>query len=100
MKPSAQLDQRSERTSDLNVTCGRPVHAGNDLQQRALTRSITPDEAQHLSLRDLERDVLDRIEIVVVGLVVEELGEQLAQGVRALLDDPETLSHILQPDWN
>ena len=41
---------------------------------------------------NFERGVLHRLKIVKAGLVTKQLGEQLAQGIRALLDNPEALA--------
>src|SRR5262252_3544858 len=78
----------------------RQIYAGNNLQHRALARSITSDHPQHLAPRNLERNILDRVEIVIVRLVPEQLGKQLTQSVGAFLNDSEALRDVFQPNWD
>ena len=75
MESRAQLDQRRQRAVDGDRAFGGPVDAGDDLQQRAFARPIAPDDANRLSVRNVERNILYRLEIVIAGAVVKDLGE-------------------------
>ena len=46
---------------------GRLGDPGEDLEQRALARAVRPDDADDLAALDLERDILERPDVIVVA---------------------------------
>ena len=69
VEAGADLEQARQTSFDLTVrTSGRD--ARQDLEHRALARTIATDNAEHLALGELERDVLDRPDLLVVRPVV------------------------------
>ena len=53
--------------------------AGHALQQRRLARAVVPDDAEHLALLDVERDVVEGDELVEV--VAPPAGDELLERV-------------------
>ena len=96
MKPRAQLDQRRQRTVDLDGSGCRFINPGNDFQQGALARPVASNNSQRLAPRNFKRGILHCQKIVEAGLMAKQLGEQLAQSIGTLLDNPEALADILQ----
>src|SRR3990172_2153240 len=61
----ADFQQASDATVDAGLAFGRLGDAGEDFQERTLTRAIAADHPHDLAALDLERDVLQRPEGVV-----------------------------------
>src|SRR5438552_17286702 len=62
METGAKLDQRRDASVDANGSGGRLADAGDQLQHRALAGSIAADDAEGLSLGDVEGHALQRFE--------------------------------------
>ena len=60
MKAGAELDERRDAAVDAHDAAGRLRDAGDELQRRALARSVPADDAVGRSLRHGERDVGER----------------------------------------
>ena len=58
MKTRPYLQQRPDAAVDLNPARCRPCDPRQDLEQRALARSIPSDHADHFSTPDLEADIV------------------------------------------
>ncbi len=79
MKTGAQLDQRRYAAVDADASARRLRDAGDELQRRALAGPIPADHAECGSLRDPERDVVERKE----GLIRPKLPEKASSEQRA-----------------
>src|SRR5204862_3126327 len=66
------------------------VDAGQDLQQCALARAVTPDDPKHLAHPHVERDISQSPELAIVRLP-ERMEHALFQRVHLLLWDLEGL---------
>ena len=66
MKPDAQLDHRADPRAARHQQppARRPVNRGNQLQERALARSVPADQADRFAVLDPQRDVLQRPELL------------------------------------
>ena len=62
MEAGAHLEQRADATDDLGSTLGRRGDAGEELEERALPRTVAADDAGHLPCHHLEIDVAERPE--------------------------------------
>src|SRR5205807_4435104 len=60
MKAGAELDERRDAAVDAHDAAGRLRDAGDELQRRALARSVPADDAVGRPLRHGERDVGER----------------------------------------
>src|ERR1700687_1259607 len=65
MKPDAQLDHRADPRASRHeqLSAGWPMNRGNQFQERALARSVPSNQADGLSVVDLQRDVLQSPEL-------------------------------------
>ena len=66
-EPGAQIEQRRDASAHGDRSVGRGQDAGDHLQERALAGAVVAAETEHLPAAHLERRVLDRPEILVVG---------------------------------
>ena len=66
MKPDAELDHRRDPRvpRDEQAPARRPVNGGDELQERALARSVAPDQADRFAAVDPQRDLLQRPELL------------------------------------
>ena len=66
MEPGAELDHAADARAagDEQVAARRAVDAGDDLEERALARAVAADEAEGLAVVHLERDGLERPELL------------------------------------
>ena len=106
MEAGSHLQQASDPTTDLSAAARRRRDPGEDLEQRRLARAVAADDAEHLALLHLERDVPERPDLLVVDSVVSPgeapsgRGERVAKRpVGALqLADPVALRKLLRQD--
>src|SRR5262245_46722724 len=87
MKPHADLQQGADTAEDFRRSARRFGDAGEDLEERALSRAVAPDDTDDLALLDLQRDVLDRPDLSALhgGAVVapKRPGDERGQVVAA-----------------
>jgi hypothetical protein len=87
VKAGAHLQQATQAAVDESLAPGRLRHAGEDLQQRALARAVQAQDADVLTLADLEGDVVQRPELLsrrlraVATPAAEDACHNVAQGV-------------------
>ena len=86
-QPGGQLDQRVDRATPLDVPGRRSGDAGCDAQERALAGAVPPDQADHLAALELERDVVERDDVLAVVRAHE---------VERRAEDRIDLSHVLE----
>ncbi len=67
VKSGADLEQRSDTADDGRVPLRGLGDAREDLQERALARAIAPDDAERLTLVELEGDVVEHPDPLVVA---------------------------------
>ena len=60
VKTSPELQDRGDVAARFQRAAARPGHAAQQLEQRALPRSVLADDPDRLAALDLERDVLQR----------------------------------------
>jgi hypothetical protein len=59
MKTHADLQQGADTAVDFRRSARRFGDAGEDLEERALSGAVAPDDADDLALPDLQRDVFE-----------------------------------------
>ncbi len=74
VEAGAHLQQRPHPPAYQGAALGRLGDAGKDLQQRGLAGAVAPDDADRLAAPDVERNVLERPDV----LPVFSLGSALA----------------------
>jgi len=72
MKPGAKLDECGDAAGDADPTLGGSRDPGHALEQRALARSVAPDDAVGAALRHLKRHAAQRLERVFGLQVADE----------------------------
>ena len=65
VEAGADLEQRRDAPVDRDRARVGLDDAGEQLEQRRLARAVAPDDADGLPVRDLERDAVERRELVV-----------------------------------
>src|SRR5258705_12381163 len=60
MKAGAELDERRDASVHGDRAASRLENAGDDLQQRRLSRAVAADDAERLPPVNSERDVVQR----------------------------------------
>ena len=110
VEAGADLEQRREAPPDVGVALGRVGDPREDLEQRALAGAVPADDAEHLAVLEVERDVAKRPDRLLLRRRAEELAEArprrrdevlhgLAQRVRSLeVADPVALAEPLDAD--
>ena len=89
MEPGAKLDERRYPAIDAHRAGRRLSDARDQLQHRALAGSVAPDDAEGLSLRDVERHALQCLEHRVGTQVAQHAArQQRALQRRELLPAP------------
>ena len=102
----ADLEQRADAAAHLDAALAGLGHAREDLEQRALARPVATDDADNIALRDLEGDIVERLEHgQLFGLAaLQRRGgardDRLAQGFVALArgGDLVFLGEVLDAD--
>src|SRR5690348_6450341 len=66
MESDAKLDHRRDarRSGDQQPATRRPMDPGNELEQRALARSIAADQTEHLAVLNADGDAFQRPEFL------------------------------------
>ena len=67
VEAGADFQQAGHAASDFAAAGGRLDDAAEDFQQRRFARAVAADDANHLARLHLERYVLQRPEVIVVG---------------------------------
>ena len=67
VEADAKLDEWRQSSRDRYAAAVDAVDAGDALEQRALAAAVAPDDPEELAGCDLQRDVLDGVELVVLG---------------------------------
>ena len=111
MESRADFQERAHASVDLGGAVRRLRDPGQDLQQRALPRSVAADDSDHLALADFEVDVAQRPEQIVAligtptatqepGRSTDQGGERVAQSLVALdaVTDPVLLGELPNAD--
>ncbi len=88
----AELEECSETSAAENGAGRGGEDAADHLQQGALAGSVWPDEAHSRARVDVQRDALERPEVVLVLLRTTEVDDALLE--RLLLVDDEALRDI------
>src|SRR6185437_1138159 len=96
MKAGAQLDEGGGAAKNMNLAAAGLVDAGNNLEDGAFAGAVAADNAQPGAMGNLKRDMLHGFKVVVSGPggAAMQAGKSFAQGVRARMDDAETLHHV------
>ena len=63
VEADAERQQRAHAAVDLDPPAGRRQDAGDRAHERRLAGAVGADHAQHLAVRDLERDVPERLDL-------------------------------------
>ena len=71
--------------------------AGHALQQRRLARAVVADDPEHLTLADIEGDVLERDELVEAVATLSS--DPLLQRVSPLTVDTERLGEVIDLEY-
>ena len=102
MEADAQLDERADArpARDPDVAAGRLVDPGDELQQRALPRSVAADHADRLPLADRDRHVAQGPQLVpgFPAILVEQAEEAHLQLAGAVAPQPIPLGYVVQLD--
>src|SRR3954468_23817340 len=100
MEAGANLEQRSDATTNGGTSARRIRDARHQLEQGRLARAVSTDQPNDLALVDLERDVLQRPEFTlrrfdpVVRPPVDYAGEE----VRYILGEPTVSAGCVPED--
>ena len=94
VEPRSELDQGGNRAMNLNASRTWDIDSRDEFQQCALARAIAANDPDHLAGMDLERDILEGLEIMKRALVTVNLRKDFPQRVRTLVDHAKALRHI------
>jgi hypothetical protein len=70
VEAGADLEQRADPPAQLGAALRRLGDPREQLQERALAGAVRADQAEHLALLHLERDVAERPDVAVLGLLL------------------------------
>ena len=84
VKTRAELDERRDVAANDALALAGFEHAGDHLEHGGLARAVGSHQAHDLAGAHLERDVLERAELVEEQLVLHELDEVLLEAVELL----------------
>ena len=99
VEADAELDERCHPSGHSHPARVGPVDAGENLQQRALARSVAADDAEELAFVHVERHVLERAQLAV-GDPREGMGGAFLDRVDPVLGDLERLEQVPRLDHN
>ena len=88
IEPGAELDHRRHRSADHDPPARRRKNPSQHLHQRALAGTVRSDHAEHLARMDLERHPLQRIQLLVGDLPLQDLDRELLEGPRSRAREP------------
>ena len=98
MEPGAELDHAADprAAGDEQLAGGRPVDAGDDLEERALARSVAADEPHRFALTNLQRHRLERPELLdpLPPRQVEEAEQPHFQFGRGVVPEEEPFGQV------
>ena len=77
MKTGAELEDRRDRSRDVDHAGGLVERTRQDLQQRALAGAILADDAHDLAAVDVERNIVQGPELAVPRPPREHLPQQI-----------------------
>ena len=92
----SQLEQRRDAAVDGDAPVVRRQDAGQHLQQRRLAGSVRPDHAEGLAVRDRERQVVGRAQLLPLAPAPAQ--DRLLEGGLLAPVDAEVLAHALDGD--
>ena len=96
MEPSTQLEQGRQAAVDGGRSLVGPEDAGQHLEQRALAGSVAADDAERLSLLDVQGEVAQGPELFVAGPVARQHGG--LEGPVSVVGETELLTQAVQSD--
>ena len=79
LNPAPSSSKRCDSALHPRFAGARMENAGEQLQRRALARSILADDTEGLATADVERYVMKRVKVAMEGAVVE--GDEFLQAV-------------------
>jgi len=85
MKPRSHLEQRPHSALEIDLSRRRLDDARQDLEQRALAGPVATDDADDLAVRDVERDVVERPELLD-GLSLRATAHRSRRATKAIDD--------------
>jgi hypothetical protein len=97
MEPGADLDHGGDLPGEGDRALGGCGDPPEQLEQRALSGAVPPDDADGFAAADLEGDVAKSPELLVGGTAAEEAGET-RRAAAARTPDVIALGHLLAPD--
>src|SRR5262249_52701067 len=96
MEARTKFQQRRDTAADLNPAEVRPQNPGQHLEQRALARSVGPDNAEELASWHVEADIAERPQ--VLPLTAAALSDDLLERLMATPVNTVPLGESLNPD--
>ena len=97
IEAASKLQQRGDSALDLNFSLRRRERAGDQLEERALARSVAADDAEPLAGPHIERDVSERPEVLSV-VASQSREEHLLQTILRLSVDAIQLANVANAD--
>src|SRR4051794_4434768 len=94
MEAGSQLDQWRNHGSNLDLAPSGRVNAADELQQSALSRAISPHDADELAGHDLERNVAQGRELnfsLVSNLSAQQVDQERLEAGRTIAPISEFL---------
>ena len=88
MKARADLEEGTDPAPHDDLALGRVGDPGEDLEERALAGTISPDDAEDLAALDLEVDVFEGPEGILRLCILPESPDRMTHGVRETLREP------------
>src|SRR5262249_55056529 len=106
MEAGADFDQRGQRSEHVDTASGRVGDVSQQLENRALARSIGSDETDRLALFDGEAHALEGVKVVAVlapdqarsKQATGRSGQPLADCFRVQSAEPVTLPDAVNAD--
>src|SRR6476646_82221 len=86
MESGAHLEQAGDSSAERDLSFRGFGDPGQNLQQRALASAVSADDADDLTLRNLERHAAKRPELAPVGLCCSP--DQAEPGALGVVDEP------------
>ena len=96
IEPRGELDHRRHAALHPGAALGGDEHAGRDLEERALPRTVVTDEPDRLALPHLEAHATQGPELVHVPHVTKTAEDRLLQRGHPLPVHPEAHPDILE----
>lgn len=93
VESGAEFQQRGNPSVDRDATAGWFEDPANQLQQSALARTVSPDDTNGLTPVDIERNVIEGIELTMAAIQPE--AEKLLDPVTRMVEQPICLGQPL-----